>query len=58
MAIKMVTGEQLSLYFGIGNYVSAHSRQGVGGSLVVDNRDEWTRCESCLRLMTQITNKH
>ena len=28
-AAKLVTGEQLSLYFGIGGYVSANSREGT-----------------------------
>ena len=28
-AAKLVTGEQLSLYFGIGRYVSANSREGT-----------------------------
>ena len=27
-AAKLITGEQLSLYFGIGDYISLHSRNG------------------------------
>ena len=34
-AAKLVIGEQLSLYFGIGGYVSAHSRQEAWGSSVL-----------------------
>ena len=34
-AAKLVIGEQLSLYFGIGGYVSAHSRQEEWGSSVL-----------------------
>ena len=34
-AAKLVTGEQLSLYFGIGGYVSAHSRQEAWGTSVL-----------------------
>ena len=34
-AIKMISGEELSLYFGVGNYVSLHSRhEGWGKSIV------------------------
>lgn len=44
-AAKMITGEQLSLYFGIGNYVSVHSRQGVWGSSVIENISEHLRRE-------------
>lgn len=35
-AVKMVSGEQLSLYFGIGLYVSAHSRKGFWGTGAID----------------------
>ena len=35
-AVKMVSGEQLSLYFGIGLYVSAHSREGYWGTGAID----------------------
>ena len=34
-AAKLVTGELLSLYFGIGGYVSAHSRQEAWGTSVL-----------------------
>lgn len=39
-AAKLVTGEQLSLYFGIGGYVSAHSRQEEWGTSVIDRISE------------------
>lgn len=39
-AAKLVTGEQLSLYFGIGGYVSAHSRQEAWGTSVIDRISE------------------
>ncbi len=42
-AVKMVTGEQLSLYFGIGGYVSAHSRQKVWGTSAIDRISEQLR---------------
>ena len=29
-SVKLITGEQLSLYFGIGRYVSANSCKGLG----------------------------
>ena len=35
-AAKLVTGEQLSLYFGIGRYVSANSREGTWGTGAID----------------------
>ncbi len=44
-AAKMVTGEQLSLYFGIGGYVSSHSRQEAWGTSVVDRISEQLRRE-------------
>ena len=31
-AVKMISGTQLSLYFGVGLYVSANSRKGTWGS--------------------------
>ena len=34
-AAKLVIGEQLSLYFGIGGYVSAHSRKEAWGTSVL-----------------------
>lgn len=39
-ACKLVTGEQLSLYFGIGGYVSCHSRQDKWGSSSIDRISE------------------
>lgn len=42
-AAKMVTGEQLSLYFGIGGYVSAHSRQNAWGTSAIDQISEQLR---------------
>ena len=44
-AAKLVTGEQLSLYFGIGGYVSAHSRQEAWGTSVIDRISEQLRRE-------------
>lgn len=35
-AIRMVSGEQLSLYFGVGLYVSEHSREGYWGSGAIE----------------------
>ena len=42
-AAKLVTGEQLSLYFGIGGYVSAHSRQDAWGTSAIDRISEQLR---------------
>ena len=39
-AAKLVTGEQLSLYFGIGGYVSANSREGTWGTGAIDRISE------------------
>lgn len=44
-AAKLVTGEQLSLYFGIGCYVSANSRQGVWGTGAIERISEQLRKE-------------
>ena len=44
-AAKLVTGELLSLYFGIGGYVSAHSRQEAWGTSVIDRISEQLRRE-------------
>lgn len=44
-AAKLVTGEQLSLYFGIGAYVSVHSRQGIWGTAVINGISEQLRRE-------------
>ena len=35
-AAKLITGEQLSLYFGIGGYISLHSRKGTWGTGALD----------------------
>lgn len=39
-AAKLVTGEQLSLYFGIGGYVSYHSRRDKWGTSSIDRISE------------------
>lgn len=44
-AAKLVTGEQLSLYFGIGCYVSANSREGTWGTSAIDRISEQLRRE-------------
>ena len=44
-AAKLVTGEQLSLYFGIGCYVSANSRQGAWGTGAIERISEQLRKE-------------
>ena len=44
-AAKLVTGEQLSLYFGIGGYVSANSRGGTWGTGAIDRISEQLRRE-------------
>ena len=44
-ADKLVTGEQLSLYFGIGGYVSANSREGTWGTGAIDRISEQLRRE-------------
>ena len=36
-AVKMVSGAQLSLYFGVGLYVSVNSRQGTWGTGAIDD---------------------
>ena len=35
-ALRMISGQQLSLYFGIGRYVSGHSRGASWGSSAID----------------------
>lgn len=42
-ACKLVTGEQLSLYFGIGGYVSQHTRQERWGTSAVNSISEQLR---------------
>ena len=44
-AAKLVTGEQLSLYFGIGGYVSANSREGTWGTGAIDRISKQLRRE-------------
>lgn len=44
-AAKLITGEQLSLYFGIGSYVSARSRTETWGSGVINRISEQLRRE-------------
>lgn len=39
-AAKVVNREQLSLYFGIGRYVSEHSRKGVWGTGAIERISE------------------
>ncbi len=42
---KLITGEQLSLYFGIGRYVSANSRKGAWGTGAISRISEQLRRE-------------
>lgn len=44
-AIQMVNQEQLSLYFGIGRYVSEHSRKGFWGTGSIDNISRQLKAE-------------
>ncbi len=44
-AAKLVTGEQLSLYFGIGGYVSTNSREGTWGTGAIERISEQLRRE-------------
>ena len=44
-AIRMISGEQLSLYFGIGCYVSEHSRKGYWGTSAIKTISEQLRRE-------------
>ena len=44
-AAKLVTGEQLSLYFGIGGYISYHTRQEKWGTSAIDRISEQLRRE-------------
>ena len=39
-AAKLITGEQLSLYFGIGGYISHHSRKGFWGTGALERISE------------------
>ena len=44
-AVKMISGTQLSLYFGVGLYVSANSRKGTWGTAAIDEISELLRRE-------------
>ena len=44
-AVRMVSGTQLSLYFGVGLYVSANSRRGTWGIGAIDAISEQLRRE-------------
>ena len=44
-AVRMISGTQLSLYFGIGLYVSANSRKGTWGTAAIDEISEQLRRE-------------
>ena len=44
-AVKMISGTQLSLYFGVGLYVSANSRKGTWGTAAIDEISEQLRRE-------------
>ena len=44
-AVRMISGSQLSLYFGVGLYVSANSREGTWGTSAIDEISEQLRRE-------------
>ena len=44
-AVKIISGTQLSLYFGVGLYVSANSRKGTWGTAAIDEISEQLRRE-------------
>jgi len=44
-AVRMISGTQLSLYFGVGLYVSANSRQGTWGTGAIDGISQQLRRE-------------
>lgn len=44
-AARMISGAQLSLYFGVGLYVSANSRKGTWGTSAIDTISEQLRRE-------------
>ena len=44
-AVRMISGTQLSLYFGVGLYVSANSRKGTWEAAAIDEISEQLRCE-------------
>ena len=44
-AVRMISGTQLSLYFGVGLYVSAHSRKGTWGTGAIEDISQQLRRE-------------
>ena len=44
-AVRMISGTQLSLYFGVGLYVSANSRKGTWGTSAIEEISELLRRE-------------
>lgn len=44
-AVRMISGTQLSLYYGVGLYVSANSRQGTWGTGAIQSISEQLRRE-------------
>ena len=44
-AVRLISGTQLSLYFGVGLYVSANSRKGTWGTAAIDEISEQLRRE-------------
>ena len=44
-SVKLITGEQLSLYFGIGRYISANSRSGTWGTGAINRISEQLKKE-------------
>ena len=44
-SVQYINQEQLSLYFGIGRYVSEHSRNGYWGTGAIDNISKQLKCE-------------
>ena len=44
-AVKLISGTQLSLYFGVGLYVSANSRKGTWGTAAIGEISELLRKE-------------
>ena len=44
-ALRLASGQELSLYFGIGLYISAHSREGYWGTGAIEAISEQIRKE-------------
>ena len=44
-AVKLVNQEQLGLYFGIGRYISANTREGKWGTGAIKQISSWLRKE-------------